>query len=420
MLSIFELTSLLLALCALFGFVNRAFLHLPNSVGLLLLGLIASIVLVSTELLFPDIQLYADIETALRQIDFGKVVFDGVLAFLLFAGALHVNFEALRKRVIAVSYLAVVATIISTAVTGSLFYLVCQALGVAVPLPWALVFGALISPTDPVGVLTLLKGVDLPPALKAEIEGEALLNDGVGVVIFTLLLAYAVGGAGEVTAIGLIWDFAREGIGGAVLGLATGYLAYRAMREIDDFPIEVLITLALVMGTYALAGRLGMSGPIATVAAGLLVGYRAPRDAMSERTETYVSALWTLIDEVLNAILFLLIGLEVLVIEHPQSYALVAVLAIPIVLVSRFIAVALPILLPINRGVSVKNVPFLTWAAIRGGISIALALSLPDVGAKSAIVAATYAVVIFSILAQGLTLCSVARRLKLDTPFDRT
>jgi CPA1 family monovalent cation:H+ antiporter len=419
MLSIFELTSVLLLLCALFGFINRAFLHLPNSVGLLLLGLVASILLVSIELLFPEIQLYSDIETALRQIDFGQVVFNGVLAFLLFAGALHVDFEALRSRALAVSYLAIVATIISTAVCGGLFYLACQALAVAVPMPWALVFGALISPTDPVGVLALLKGVDLPPRLKAEIEGEALLNDGVGVVIFTLLLALAVGG-GEVTVPGLIWDFVREGIGGAILGLVAGYLAYRAMREIDDFPIEVLITLALVTGTYALANRLGMSGPIATVAAGLLVGYRAPKDAMSERTETYVSALWTLIDEILNAILFLLIGLEVLVLEHPQRYAVIALVAIPIVLVSRFVAVALPILMPIRRGAGVRNIPFLTWAAIRGGISIALALSLPNVGAKPVIVAATYAVVIFSILGQGLTLSSVARRLKLDTPFDRT
>jgi CPA1 family monovalent cation:H+ antiporter len=419
MLSDFELASVLLLLCAVFGFANRALLHLPNSVGLLLLGLIASILLVSVELLFPEIQLYSDIETALRQIDFGQVVFNGVLAFLLFAGALHVDFKALRSRALAVSYLAVVATIVSTAACGGLFYLACIAFAVPVSLTWALVFGALISPTDPVGVMTLLKGVDLQHELTAEIEGEALLNDGIGVVLFALLLTFAVGG-GEVTVPGLVWDFVREGIGGALLGLGTGYLAYRAMREIDDFPIEVLITLALVMGTYALAGRLGMSGPIATVAAGLLVGYRAPRDAMSQRTESYVSALWALIDEVLNAILFLLIGLEVLVLEHPQQYALVAVVAIPIVLVSRFIAVTLPILMPVRRGVSVRNIPFLTWAAIRGGISIALALSLPTVGAKPVIVAATYAVVIFSILGQGLTLSSVARRLRLDTPFDRT
>ena len=264
-------------------------------------------------------QLYADIEATLRQVDFGQVVFNGMLAFLLFAGALHVDFAELRRRALAIGYLAVVGTILSTGLTGGLFWLACQALGVPIQLPWALVFGALISPTDPVGVLTLLKDVTLPEALKAEAEGEALLNDGVGVVLFTLLLAYA-GGGEQITWNGLLWDFVRQAIGGGLLGLAMGYLAYRAMRRIDDFPIEVLITLALVTTTYALAGRLGMSGPIATVAAGLLIGYRAPRDAMSERTEGYVSALWTLINEILNALLFLLIGLEVVVLQHAQDF----------------------------------------------------------------------------------------------------
>jgi CPA1 family monovalent cation:H+ antiporter len=183
------------------------------------------------------------------------------------------------------------------------------------------------------------------------------------------------------------------------------------MRLIDDFPIEVLITLAVVTSSYALANRLGMSGPIATVAAGLLMGYRAPKDAMSERTEGYVSALWTLIDEVLNALLFLLMGLEIVVLEHPQRFAAIALAAIPIVLAARLIAVALPILLPVRRGISPRNIPFLTWAAIRGGISIALALSLPDSPAKPVISAATYAVVIFSIVVQGLTLGRVAQAL---------
>lgn len=414
MLSIFELASVLLALCALFGFLNRAFLHLPNSVGLLLLGMIASILLVAVEALFPDLKLYNDIESALRQIDFSQVVFNGMLAFLLFAGALNVNFAALRRRVLAVAYLAVVATVISTVLTGCLFWFVCQALHTPLSLPWALVFGALISPTDPVGVLTMLKDVRLPANLKAEAEGEALLNDGVGVVIFTLLVGYAAGGE-NVTLPGLAWDFVREGVGGALLGVATGYIGYRAMRKIDDFPIEVLITLALVTATYALAGRLGMSGPIATVAAGLLIGYRAPKDAMSERTERYVSALWTLIDEILNAVLFLLIGLEVLVLQHPLNFVWSALAAIPIVLISRLIAVALPILMPIKRGISARNIPFLAWAAIRGGISIALALALPDTPAKPVITVATYAVVVFSILGQGLSLSAVARRLGLDS-----
>jgi CPA1 family monovalent cation:H+ antiporter len=410
MLSIFELTSILLVLCAFFGFVNRAFLDLPSSVGLLLLGMIASMLLVAVELLFPEAQLYTDIGTALRQINFSQVVFNGMLAFLLFAGALQVDFAALRRRKLAVAYLAIVATVISTALTGALFWLACRTMGIPIPLSWALVFGALISPTDPVGVLTMLKGMRLPESLKVEAQGEALLNDGVGVVIFTMLLSLATG-VEEFTWTTLVWDFVREGIGGALLGLVMGYLAYRAMREIDDFPIEVLITLALVTSSYALANRIGMSGPIATVAAGLLIGYRAPKDAMSERTQGYVSALWTLIDEILNAVLFLLMGLEVAMIEHPQRFALVALAAIPISLASRFVAVALPILLPIRRGISKRNIPFLTWAAIRGGISVALALSLPNTPAKPVIYAATYAVVVFSIVVQGLTLNAISRRL---------
>ena len=410
MLSIFELTSILLVLCAFFSFVNRAVLHVPSSVGLLLLGMIASMLLVTVELLFPQAQLYTDIGTALRQINFSQVVFNGMLAFLLFAGALQVDFAALRRRKLAVAYLAIVATVISTALTGALFWLACRTMGIPIPLSWALVFGALISPTDPVGVLTMLKGMRLPESLKVEAQGEALLNDGVGVVIFTMLLSLATG-VEEFTWTTLVWDFVREGIGGALLGLVMGYLAYRAMREIDDFPIEVLITLALVTSSYALANRIGMSGPIATVAAGLLIGYRAPKDAMSERTQDYVSALWTLIDEILNAVLFLLMGLEVAMIEHPQRFALVALAAIPIGLASRFVAVALPILLPIRRGISKRNIPFLTWAAIRGGISVALALSLPNTPAKPVIYAATYAVVVFSIVVQGLTLNAISRRL---------
>ncbi|MGN6159157.1 MAG: cation:proton antiporter [Devosia sp.] len=414
MLNLFELTAALLTLCAVFGFINRALLHLPNSVGLLLLGMVASMLLLFVQLVFPAMELYVQIGSTLRQIDFAQVVFNGILAFLLFAGALHVDFAAFRRRILAVSYLAILATIISTGLTGCLFWLAAQVLSVNMPLSWALVFGALISPTDPVGVLTMLKGVSLPETLKAEAEGEALLNDGVGVVIFTILVALATGG-GNVSFGHLIWDFLREAVGGAVLGLVTGYLAYRAMRRIDDFPIEVLITLALVMGSYALANRLGMSGPIATVTAGLLIGYRAPQDAMSEKTEGYVSALWTLVDEVLNAVLFLLMGLEVLLIEEPLQYAWIALAAIPIVLAARLIAVGLPLLAPIKRGISKRNIPFLTWAAIRGGISIALALSLPESSAKSAIFVATYAVVVFSIVVQGLTLGAVARRLGIAT-----
>jgi len=408
MLTLFELASALLVLCAAFGFLNRSLLHLPNSVGLLLLGMLASLLLVALELIFPDTPVYADIERALRQVDFTQLLFNGLLAFLLFAGALHVDFNVLRRRWRAVAYLSLVGTLAATIATGLLFWLTCSWLGVPLSLPWAMVFGALISPTDPVGVLALLKDVPLPAEVKTDAEGEALFNDGVGVVLFTLFVSIAASG-GDLSWPDLAIDFVREAIGGGVLGLALGYVAYRAMRQIDDFPIEVLITLALVTGTYALAQRIGVSGPIATVAAGLLIGHRAPQDAMSEQTASYVDALWTLIDEVLNAVLFLLIGIEVLVLGRLTHLFLVATLAIPVVLVSRLAAVSLPLLLPLRGTRTKATIPFLTWAAIRGGISIALALSLPPFDGKDVIVAATYAVVLFSVVVQGLSLSTVAR-----------
>jgi monovalent cation:H+ antiporter, CPA1 family len=348
-LSIFELGSLLLILSALFGFLNRSLLHLPNSVGLLLLGLLASILLIAAELLFPEVRLYDHIEQNLRQIDFSEIVFNGILAFLLFAGALNVNFDTLRKRAGAVAYLAIAGTLISTGVVGVLFYFVTSWLGLNISLLWSLVFGALISPTDPVAVLSMLKGVKIPDTLRVEAEGEALLNDGVGVVLFTLLVSLAMG-SHEFSPGAVAWELVREAGGGIILGLVAGYIAYRAMRAIDDFPIEVLITLALVTGTYALAQRIGFSGPLATVAAGLLVGNRAPKDAMSDETTKYVSALWTLIDEVLNAILFLLIGLEVFVLEPSPISAVVGILAIPMTLFARWVAVAIPLLVPLKRG----------------------------------------------------------------------
>jgi CPA1 family monovalent cation:H+ antiporter len=258
--------------------------------------------------------------------------------------------------------------------------------------------------------LSTLKNVKVPQALEVEMQGEALFNDGVGIVLFTALVAYAGASGGAMTSVGdLLESVLRDAFGGLALGALTGYAAYRAMRAIDDFPVEVLITLALVTGTYALAQKLGTSGPLAVVAAGLLIGERAPRYAMSERTRTYVSALWTLIDEVLNSVLFLLIGLEVLVLSFEPSALGLAAAAVPIVLVARLISVSTPLLLFRWKKLSARNVPFLTWAGLRGGISVALALALPDSPAKPAILAATYAVVLFTIIVQGSTLGIVAR-----------
>jgi monovalent cation:H+ antiporter, CPA1 family len=411
-ISIFDLAAMLLTLSALFGWLNRRFLRMPHSIGLLVMGLLASLALVLVDVAFPQQHLYEDLTRVLDQVDFTGVVMNGMLSFLLFAGALNLDLRALRDRAFAVATLALLGTLVSSALVGAAFWAAAQALGSPVSLAWALVFGALISPTDPVAVMATLKNVKVPEAIEVEMQGEALFNDGIGIVLFTILLAYAAGSGGEATSVsGVASLLLHEAGGGVALGVVTGYIAYLAMKAIDDFPVEVLITLALVTGTYALAQKLGTSGPLAVVAAGLLIGERAPRYAMSDNTQKYVSALWTLIDEVLNSVLFLLIGLEVLVLRFQVSGLALAACAVPIVLLARLVAVSAPVLLFHWGGnLSLTNVPFLTWAGVRGGISVALALSMPESDAKPAILAATYAVVLFTIIVQGSTLGFVAQR----------
>ncbi|WAC27016.1 cation:proton antiporter [Ancylobacter sp. SL191] len=422
MLSIFELSALLLTLSAVLGWVNYKFLPMSRSVGLLTMSVAASLMLVAIDILYPSEHLFEPLTSALLHIDFTSVVMDGMLAFLLFAGALHVDLKSLASRALPVIVLATFATVASTFIVGFLMWQAARLLGQPLSLPWALVFGALISPTDPVAVMSTLKSVKVPESLEVEMKGESLFNDGVGIVIFTILLTFATGQGGDKTSLPAITELlVAEAGGGLLLGLATGYLAYWAMRLIDDYSIEVLITLALVTATYAIAQRIHVSGPLAVVAAGLLIGYRAPRDAMSDRTQTYVFGLWTLIDEVLNSLLFLLIGLEVLILRFDPHALVLASAAIPIVIAARFIAVGLPTLLPWATGLmSRSNVVFLSWAGIRGGISIALALSIPEGEAKPWILAATYAVVLFSVIVQGSSLGWVARRTVLARKRDGT
>lgn len=411
MISVLDISALLLVLSALFGWLNHRFVHLPHATGLLVMGLLASLVLVGVEAMFPEELLYDELARALRQIDFTQVVMDGMLAFLLFAGAINLNVRLLRERAWQIAFLALVGTVISTAIVGFGFWWAAGVAGLSMPLAWALLFGALISPTDPVAVLNVLKNVDVPDEVQIEMQGEALFNDGVGVVLFTLVLGFATGlGTEDFTVTSALEDLAVEAGGGIVLGLAAGYLAYRAMRAIDEFAVEVLITLALVAGTYALAQKLAFSGPLAVVAAGIVVGDLAPRKAMSDRTQGYVSALWTLIDEVLNSVLFLLIGLEVIILRFEPTAMVFALVAVPLALGARLVAVSTPVFLFRWMGtLSARNIPFLTWAGVRGGISVALALSLPKDPAKATVLAATYAVVLFTIVVQGLTLERLAR-----------
>ncbi len=407
-MSLFELGAILLVLTATFGWINHRLAWLPHTVGLLVMGLGASLVIIGAKAALPGLLHYEDLAGLVRQVHFQETVLDGMLAFLLFAGALHVDAPSLRSRAWTIGTMATVGVLLSTAIVGTGLWAVAKGLGIAMPLPWALVFGALISPTDPVAVLATLKEVKVPSDLQTLMTGETLFNDGVGVVLFAVLVQAAAGGSIEPLHISEM--FLLEALGGAALGGVTGYVAYRAMRAIDDYTIEVLISLALVVGTYAVAARLHMSGPLAVVVAGLLIGSPGPRDSFSDETQRYLFGFWTLLDELLNSVLFLLIGLEVLVLRFEPAFGWLMAVAVPLALVARLAAVSGPVLLMGRfRSFLRGTIPVLTWGGLRGGISVALALSIPEVAEKSAILAATYAVVIFTLIVQGLSLRAVIR-----------
>lgn len=407
-MSQFELVAILLVLTAAFSWINVRLALMPHTIGLLVMGLGASLVVIGAEAAFPGLFNYEGLAALLRQVDFQRTVLDGMLAFLLFAGALHVNVLSLRSRAVTIGLMATLGVVVSTAIIGGVVWAAAGLLGLPISLPWALVFGALISPTDPVAVLATLREVKAPDDLRIVMTGETLFNDGVGVVLFAVLVDAAQGDSLDALQVGEM--FMIEAVGGAALGALTGYVAYRAMRTIDDYSIEVLISLALVVGTYAIAARTGVSGPLAVVVAGLLVGSRGPRDAFSDQTQRYLFGFWTLIDEMLNSVLFLLIGLEVLVLRFEPAFGWLMALAVPLVLAARLAAVSGPVLLlGLFRKFARGTIPVLTWGGLRGGISVALALSLPEVAEKSALLAATYAVVLFTLIVQGLSLRALIR-----------
>jgi CPA1 family monovalent cation:H+ antiporter len=407
MLSTFEIAALLLTLTAALSWLNLYLIHLPRQVGLLLMALAASLVLLAFEWLFPSLAMPETLRNFVEQIDFHSAVMNGMLVFLLFAGALQIDVDLLKDERWTVALMATVGVLISTAVVGVVGWLVAGALGYHLPLAWALTFGALISPTDPVAVLSLIKYTKLPRSLEAKIAGESLFNDGVSVVVFTVFLAIAIGvgkdahpEAGQVA-----WLFLAQGVGGGALGLFAGWVGYRAISAIDQHTVATMVSLAVATATYAVALRLGVSGPIAVVVAGLIIGSRPGKLAMGQRGERYIFATWELIEELLNSVLFLLIGLEVLVVRLDPALAWFAVASIPIVLLARLTAVAIPLaLIGLGQPMPAGSIPVLTWGGLRGGISVALALSMPNFEEKPLILAATYAVVVFSVVVQGLSM----------------
>jgi CPA1 family monovalent cation:H+ antiporter len=428
LMGVFPLVSALISLAAVSSYVNYRYIKLPTTVGVMLVGLVASIVLV---LVGAHAGGFREQAAALvSRIDFNQVVLHGMLAFLLFAGAIHVNLEELGREWLPISSLAIFGTLASTFMVGGMTWLVLGWLGLGIPVLHALLFGALISPTDPIAVLGIMKSVGAPRQLEVQVAGESLFNDGLAVVVFLVLLQIS-GSSGAVgsgaaaplsVGIGAVGMLLLKEVGGAlVLALATGYITYRMLKRVDNYQVEVLLTLALAMGLYALADALHLSAPIAVVVAGLLVGNQGRAFAMTDRTRIYVDAFWELVDEILNVVLFLLIGLELLVLPIERGWLVAGVLAIPIVVAARWLSVA-GIIGPLGwiKAQSRGAIPVLTWGGLRGAISVAMALSLPLNSSRSLLLTLTYFVVVFSILVQGLTLGRVIRMTSVPTPADRS
>ncbi|MBL1277603.1 MAG: sodium:proton antiporter [Ectothiorhodospiraceae bacterium] len=402
-MNILNISAILITVSALFSFINYRFIKLPTAIGLMLISLVVSLLLLGAGKLGWG-QLETQARVLLDSIDFNETLMQGMLSFLLFAGALHINLDDLAKQKWVISSLATVGILTSTFLVGGITYYLLDFLGLHLDFIYCLLFGSLISPTDPIAVLGILKSANAPKTLETKIAGESLFNDGVAVVVFIVLLGIATGST-EATVGHVALLFVEEAVGGVAFGFAIGWVTYQMLKQVDNYQVEILLTLALVMGGYALASAIHTSGPIAVVVAGLLIGNQGRMLAMSENSRKHLDTFWELIDEILNAVLFVLIGLEVLVLPFTQDVLLASLALIPLVLAARFISVGIPIsLLRLRREFTPGAIKILTWGGLRGGVSVALALSLPASAERDIIVAITYTIVIFSIVVQGLTI----------------
>jgi CPA1 family monovalent cation:H+ antiporter len=403
-----SLIALLLSITGLFAYLNHRFLRLPLSVGVMVISVAFSLLAIIAEHLGLPLRGWA--ASAVARVDFSEALLDGIMSFMLFAGALHEDLAELRKQKTLIAILATVGVIISTTVVGLSTWFVFRSLGLRVPFLACLTFGALISPTDPIAVMGLLKQVNAPKSLSTKIAGESLFNDGVGIVMFPLVSRMWASGSDTIHWQHTLLMLLREVGGGIGLGLLFGAVCYLLLHSIDNYQVELMLTLAMVSGGYQLASTLHASGALAIVTAGLIIGTYGRKRAMSSNTRRNLDLFWETLDELLTGILFVLIGLEVLLLPFEKGYLVAAILSIPLVLASRFISLALPLgaFKVLKQGKT--PISILTWGGLRGGISIALALSLPEGRVREVIVLSTYAAVAFSILVQATTMPTLLRR----------
>lgn len=402
--------SALIVLSAIFSYLNSRFLKLPPSIGVMVIALLVSLGLIATDTIFPKI--FFRITTLIGSVDLTEILMGAMLNFLLFAGAIHIHLEDLREQRLPIIIFSTLSVLMSTFIIGFLVYYLLPLTGVHIPLIQCLVFGALISPTDPIAVLGILKQAGVPKSIETKIAGESLFNDGMAVVIFILMLALARGEEVNTTFGGITMLFVKEALGGIALGLALGFVGSKMIYKVDGYNVHVLITLAIVMGGHLAAQALHMSGPLAMVAAGLVVGnYGKNPGAVSDMERDYIDKFWELIDEILNAILFLIIGFELLLIPDLKRFMSAGMIAIVVVLLARFISIYLPVkLIPFRNKFGKKSIAILVWGGLRGGVSIALALSIDKGLNKDVFLAITYFVVLFSIIVQGLTVGKLTKR----------
>ena len=405
-----EISAICLVLTALLAYFNHRFIHLPITIGVMASALLLSVSIILLKLIGIDHGLHQQVEMMLRSIDFSNVLMQGMLSLLLFAGALHVDLSELKSYRWQVGGLSIFSTLFSTFIVGLGAWYALPWFGIELPLIYCLLFGALISPTDPIAVMGILKTAGVPKNLELVISGESLFNDGVGVAIFSLLIGVFTMGATPSLEQGVTL-LLREAGGGLLYGLVLGYITFRFLRSVDNYQVEVMLTLAAVMGGYMLANKLHVSGPLAMVVAGLVVGNHGREFAMSDTTRLYVDMFWEMIDDILNAVLFVLIGMEVMIVSFSLNLALAAVLMIVLTLAARALTVAVPVVafqgfFRLPKGAATV----LTWGGLRGGISVALALSLPPGPQRDIVLALTYCIVVASILVQGLTIGKLAHR----------